>query len=114
VIIFAAELHRDEIADVIANLIAELGDTADAIAYRLTEAGITGQRADAECCPIANYLRRHVPCIDSIAAYGDAIEVNTHAGQSLNVRPPEQVAEFMTMFDQLRLPHLITRPEGTR
>jgi hypothetical protein len=109
----APDLHRDEIADRIADLIAELGDTADAIAYHLAEAGITGRRADAMCCPIAVYLRRQVPCIDSIAVFGDSIDVNTETGDSVTLTAPDEINEFVTLFDTQHYPHLL-RPEATR
>lgn len=104
--LFTPDLRVDEIADRIAELLAELGDTADAIAYRLTDAGITGSRSDATCCPIANYLRRRVPGIDSIAVFGDSIDVNTVTGENVTVAAPDPVYEFVALFDTENYPHL--------
>ena len=111
---FTPELYRDEIADRIADLIADLGDTPDAIAYHLAEAGITGTRSDATCCPIANYLRRAEPCIDLVDVLGDVIDVYTITGHRATLTAPDEVNEFISLFDTERYPHLLTRPEATR
>jgi len=110
----APDLRSDDLTDRIADLIARLGDTPDAIAYRLAEARITGNRADAGCCPIANYLRRAEPCIELVDVCGDAIDVWTTAGEHAWLRAPDEIEEFVSLFDTERYPHLYARPEGTR
>ncbi|MEU7907942.1 hypothetical protein [Actinoplanes sp. NPDC049118] len=101
------DLHADELADRIADLIAELGDTPDAIAHHLAEAGVTGRRADATCCPVANYLRRAEPCITDVDVYGDTIDAWTVTGVLAHVLAPDEIHEFVTLFDTQRYPHLI-------
>jgi hypothetical protein len=101
------DLHRDEIADRIAELIADLGDTPDAIAQHLGDAGITGNLVDATCCPIANYLLAAEPCIDVIDVYGDTIAASTVTGETAHLSAPDAVNEFVTLFDTERYPHLI-------
>lgn len=106
--------HADEIANLIAELIAELGDTPDGIAYRLTKAGITGYRADATCCPIANYLLCAEPLLDSIDVLGDSIDYRTTTGESGSLTVPDEINDFVCRFDTDRYPHLLTRSEATR
>jgi len=109
------DLHSDEIPARLADLIAALGDTADAVAYHLAEAGITGRRADATCCPIANYLRRAEPCFDLVDVYGDVIDVYTITGYSATLTAPAAVNEFVKVFDfENGYPHLISHAEVTR
>ena len=103
-----APLHRDEIADRIAELIAELGDTPDAIAYHLAESRITGRRADATCCPLAVYLRRAEQGLDWVEVYGPAIDVGTLDGHTVSLSMPDEVYEFVTLFDTERYPHLLS------
>jgi hypothetical protein len=110
----APGLHRDEITDRLADLIADLGDTADAIAYRLAEAGITGQPTDATCCPIANYLRKVEPSIDYVAVLGDAVDVLTTADDDVHLTVSDAVNDFVSRFDLTQYPHLIARTEVTR
>jgi hypothetical protein len=109
----ATDLHGDEIADRIAGLIAELGDTPDAIAYHLAEAGITGFRADATCCPITNYLLCAEPLLVSVAVLGNAIEFSAATGADGTLTAPDEIEEFVSLFDTERFPHLITRTEVT-
>lgn len=104
-----ALLDRDDIADRIAELLGELGDTPDAIAYRLAEAGITGRRADARCCPIAFYLRHAEPDFDWVEVYGEVVDVCTTAGHAVSLNASDAVYEFVSLFDIERYPHLITR-----
>ncbi len=42
----------------VARLLADLGDTADAVADRLRALGIKGRRASACGCPIALYVKK--------------------------------------------------------
>ncbi|WP_433297431.1 hypothetical protein ACQP2F_41010 [Actinoplanes sp. CA-030573] len=97
----------DAIADRIAELITDLGDTPDAIAYHLAEAGITGRRGEATCCPIAVYLRRAEPGIDWIGVFDDAIDVLTETACDLHLNVSDAVGEFVALFDIERYPHLI-------
>jgi hypothetical protein len=105
----APDLHRDEIADRIAELIAELGNTPNTIAYHLGEAGITGFRADATCCPIANYLLCAEPLLVSVAVLGDSIDFSAATGQDGSLAVPDEVNDFVSLFDTEHFPHLITR-----
>ena len=41
----------------ITRLLAELGDTPDAVADSLRAKGIKGKRNKVQCCPVANYIR---------------------------------------------------------
>lgn len=111
---FAPDLQCDEIADLIAELIARLGDTPDAIAYHLSEAGITGFRADATCCPIANYLLCAEPLLDSVAVLGDSIDYCATTGECGSLTVPDEINDFICQFDIERYPHLLTRWEATR
>ena|SRR5690349_24467196 len=110
----APDLRRDDLADRITDLIAVLGDTPDLIAYRLAEAGITGDRADATCCPIANYLLCAVPLLDSVDVLGDSIDYRATTGESGSLAVSDEINDFISLFDIDRYPHLITRSEATR
>jgi hypothetical protein len=105
---------HNETADRIADLLDGLGDTADAIAERLAEAGITGQRTEAASCPIAHYLRHAEPRISHVDVFGTVIEVDTSDGDSVILATPDAVHEFVSLFDTKRYPYLLNRWEMTR
>jgi hypothetical protein len=99
--------HNDT-ADRIADLLDALGDTPDGIAERLAEAGITGFRSDATCCPIANYLLCAEPLLVSVAVLGDSIDYSAATGEDGTVAVPPEVNDFVSLFDTEHFPHLIT------
>jgi hypothetical protein len=101
-------------ADRIVDLLDALGDTADGIAERLAEAGITGQRGEAVSCPIARYLSRVEPDIEYIAVFGTVIEIDTTYGDSATLACPDAIHEFVTRFDAEHYPHLYLCAEATR
>ena len=107
--------QRDTLADRVADLIADLGDTPDAIAYHLAKAGISGRRADATCCPIANYLLRAEPSFDLVDVYGEVIDVSTRTGHTTSLPAPAAINEFVKVFDfENGYPDLISHAEVTR
>ncbi len=45
----------------VAAALAELGDTADAVAASLERLGVVGDKAEPDSCPLARYLSRRFP-----------------------------------------------------
>jgi hypothetical protein len=87
----------------IEQMLARLGDTADAVADSLRAKGIKGDTTDGECCPIANALSAEFP----EAANGvwgsengdwwvESAYIRTPAGR---VYTPGPVKEFIRVFD---------------
>ncbi|GAA0432610.1 hypothetical protein Aca07nite_19810 [Actinoplanes capillaceus] len=107
---FSPDLLGCDAADRIADLIADLGDTADAIAERLDTAAVTGRPGDATCCPIATYLHHAEPGLSGITVLPDRIEFFTETGDDEHLPTPEPVAEFAARFDDGHYPHLIGSP----
>lgn len=80
----------------IAQLLAELGDTADDVADRLRALGIKGERGVGEHCPIANLL--HSNGYEGAEVDTDTIYPEGSFGD-VEVDAPEPVEEFIRRFD---------------
>lgn len=79
-------------------LMAELGDTPEAVAANLAAAGITGYRRSACDCPIAAYLEARVPAADAVG--GTTVCVDPGGDLPYEEVPvPPAVAEFIRRFD---------------
>lgn len=94
---------RDEVI----RLLDKLGTSQDQVATTLVDLGITGQIAEADRCPVANYLylhtgqRLHVgpACVTEDEWVTDA---------SVVASLPDAVSDFIGDFDMERYPELIT------
>jgi hypothetical protein len=91
--------------DQLYELLTGLGQTPDEVAESLRAAGVTGKREDAECCPVAIWLKRATgadPYVDCEAAsvryVPDAPEVETSS--------PMAVRGFVVRFDHHQYPDL--------
>lgn len=90
---------------------SEFPETADDIAAFLAEGGYTGQRVNAEACPIANYLNANVmlPGEDYtgwlVCASVPAQSVSTDATMHLAMHP-RAIGDFIGRFDDKYYPHL--------
>lgn len=88
-----------KIGPAITRKLAELGDTADAVAASLAAAQCRGWRGSSYRCPVANYLRTlgwSVPDVDAgvFAIYDGADETRIAEGPL-----PSGVKEFIGRFD---------------
>lgn len=86
----------------IAQLLAELGDTADAVADRLRALGVKGQRAMSQHCPIANYVRANAPGLSRVRVLPTAVKFRRD-GAPISawqwVVTPDAVHKFANNFD---------------
>ncbi len=85
----------------VAQLLAELGDTADAVADRLRALGIKGIPGDACWCPVASYLKRngYEAVAVSMSDWGCALSVEQGYG-AIDGDTPGPVVEFIARFDE--------------
>jgi hypothetical protein len=88
----------------LAEVLAELPDTADGIAERMRALGIKGQVQDDFCCPIANFLTSRG--FEDAMVGEEWIEVCEDSGSEQGDTPPA-VAEFVRRFDTLAWPDLV-------
>lgn len=82
-------------AERVAELLAELGDTPDAVADKLRALGVKGYRNDCGACPIAAYL--------AVGTDYAGIEVSGYSVFVDDVRAtglPQSVAGFIRSFDR--------------
>jgi hypothetical protein len=85
----------------LAEVLAELPDTADGIADRMRAFGIKGQLRDDFCCPIANFLTSRG--FEDAMVGEEWIEVcDDDSGDT-----PPAVAEFVRRFDAVAWPDLV-------
>lgn len=89
----------------LAVLLGTLGDTEQQIAATLRGKGITGHKAAAEHCPIANWLRAETGCthveVDAGAVY------LKYDQPGFIAQPASAVDEFIWHFDDGDYPDLI-------
>lgn len=79
-----------------------LGDTVGDVAYTLRQLGVTGRKAKADRCPVANYLR------DYAGVERPAVGPGTFIDAAGFVRGmPLAVSQFIRMFDAGGYPDLI-------
>lgn len=78
-----------------------LGCTADEVAKRLLELGITGARFNKICCPVANYLTRLHPDYH-FRVVPTRVEVD-----GLRVPTTDAVMDFVARFDKGQFPDLV-------
>lgn len=90
----------------LAQALAELPDTADGIAAFLADLKCTGKRNRTDCCPIANYLKQAGVASD-LDVDPLIVTVWPHNEDTVDVRTPEHVAEFMRRFDGWAWPELV-------
>lgn len=79
-----------------------LGDTVEDVAYTLRQLGVTGCKAKADQCPIANYLRDYAGVERPAVGPGTF----TDAAGFVQGMPPA-VSQFIIMFDAGGYPDLI-------
>lgn len=84
----------------VAKLLADLGDTADAVADRLRALGIKGKQAWACACPVANYLVRNGYEGAVFSAEEYAIPNPDDVWNVLTGRTPQPVGLFIDRFDE--------------
>jgi hypothetical protein len=86
----------------VARLLADLGDTADAVADRLRALEIKGRRKEPCACPIANYLLSKTDAVEVsvIQARSRFIILTPIGSRWQRVPNPEPVGEFLKRFDQ--------------
>jgi hypothetical protein len=84
----------------VAKLLADLGDTADAIADRLRALGIKGRARQACHCPVANYIERQSAYTGASVSRDLVLAVDPDLNyEALEVPTPDAVAEFVRRFD---------------
>lgn len=102
-----AHAARETIATMsIADYLAALGSTADAVAETLRRLGITGRPRAVNHCPVANYLREHAGMAHPNVSPRAVTTRNEHV-----TYVPAPVAGFIRAFDLGYFPDLIT-PAG--
>ncbi len=89
----------------IEDLLRQLGGTADEVAASLRASGVTGVRGEAQCCPVANYVRSCAPADARILA-GTAWLCVRRATQHVHMDMPRAVAAFIGSFDAFGYPDL--------
>lgn len=87
----------------IEEMLAGLGDTADAVADSLRAKGIKGNSTDGECCPIANLLSAEFPEAAN-GNWGDKagcwwVDLGGIRTPQGPIKPPGAVNEFISVFD---------------
>ena len=102
-----ADLQHDQLCDYVTGLLDPLGDTADAIAERLTELGITTERG-TDACPILEYLQRVHPGIECGIDFL-TLELGLPSGLGGSVPMPVPVGWFVYHFARRRYPRLVTQ-----
>lgn len=88
-------------------LLEGLGDNPNDIAGRLLDAGIQGQRDEAESCPIANWLRQETG--------GEPVVTQTYVELALDdgdleITTPPAMRAFIQHFDFRQFPELDETP----
>ena len=97
----------DALADKLTRLLADLGDSPDAVAAFLEGQGVTGCRMQATHCPVAEYLKRATGhrrvAVDmaSVITLGERGDLGAHA------LTPVPVSDFIERFDRGLFPALI-------
>ena len=85
----------------VAKLLADLGDTADAVADRLRALGSKGFKADACRCPVARYIETQStytgPAVAQDTTVVDDPDESCRAPEALT---PGPVKEFICRFDR--------------
>lgn len=102
---------RRQLAEHIAELMANLGDHPLLVAHRLAESGVTGVRAHPEECAISSYLWAIVggePGVRSIDVRGRTVTVQLSGWwRWVGVDVPPPVRAFIAAFDANRFPELV-------
>ena len=80
--------------------LAELGDTADAIAAKLEELGVRGYTGEPRYCPLFNYLVTQGVPVSTV----DRSHVNLTATYRPHVPLTPAQREFVTRFDAGQFP----------
>jgi hypothetical protein len=87
--------------DLYAHLVT-LGDTADAVADTLRAAGVKGERAKCDACPVARWLLATVDGAVSVEVDGNHVQLGTAVADrstSYFCGLPPAVAAFIERFD---------------
>jgi len=76
-----------QLKEIISSKLAELGNTADAVADSLRALGITGRVGDGANCPIANYIKTLLPELaDSDGVW--SVGVSAYGGYGVSYGQP--------------------------
>lgn len=90
----------------LAEALAALPDTADAIAAHLAAAGVKGVPENGECCPVANYLTGLD--FDRVSVTLSRIQSRDYPDSRLaDIRTPPPVQAFVRRFDAGEWPELV-------
>jgi hypothetical protein len=87
---------RQRVADVLAGL----GDSVEAVADSLRRDGVTGTAEDYRRCPIANRLRRELPAGWRAEVIEDFACIMPGDGTEIRVPNPAPVRAFVEWYDQ--------------
>lgn len=83
----------------IARLLADLGDTADAVADQLRAKGIKGEPRKCAACPVQNYLRP-LTTAPNLSTTGVSVWFDDPDGDvPIEVMLPRPVSQFISLFD---------------
>jgi hypothetical protein len=81
---------------ILQSVLVELGNSAEAIAAKLAEAGVTGRRNDAHTCPVANFLVLKGFTSPTVCTFTVTAE---NGGKSMLASTPEPLIQFLAAFD---------------
>lgn len=85
--------------DQLGQILADLGDTPDAVADRLRALGITGQQVSGCACPIALYLNQNGFSGASVNHLTALVKNPAGDFKTIEVAMPRPVSRFINRFD---------------
>jgi len=93
-------------------LLADLGDSPDAVAETLRAAGITGVREVGSACPVANWLHHQEPTLGDLEVSEEEVALllsdDDEPGDHFEwVIQTDAVADFIVRFDHGHYPDLV-------
>lgn len=79
----------------------ELGDTADQVASRLFDQGVTGIRGSTQSCPLSNWAQQTEPHCCFVMTWCHRMQgVYEPDGSQFSATLPDACAEFVDRFDR--------------
>jgi len=96
-------------SDDLLDALAALGKTEEQIAASLRARGVTGERRNSRCCPLARYLTAELG--RQVVVDGDSICIDGPSSWQESVWPDRCVADFIEGFDHGDYPDLVERTQ---
>lgn len=100
-------LHAAVIKDSAAAWLDRLGDSRDAVAATLADAGITGPVYDCTACPIAAWMEQGGYRHPSAGTSHVFVDTGDPEADCVSIPTPDPVARFILGFDGRMYPNLI-------